>query len=220
MSQIDNYRSFLLNLWPQGRAWNREFESLLYLITEGLSVEFTRLETRALELLRELDPRTTFELLSEWESMLGIPDECQSVSGTNEERLRAILLKLTQRGGNALSKQAMIDLAASVGYTVEIEEPGANLFRCGVSRCGDRLYGSLWKFWFQVITESYVTSQFRAGTNRAGDRLRSFQNTELECVIGRAKPAHTNAQFIYLGEVISTEGGEDLLTESGDTLRV
>jgi len=197
MSVIDKYRQLLLHLWPKGRAWNRESDSIFFETNEGMAVELSRIEDRADTLLENLDPRTTFELLEEWERMVGIPDECQDVAGTIQERINAVVLKLTTRGGNTLSKQFMIDLAFSLGYVVTIEEPGVDMFRCGISRCGDRLYGPLWKFWFQVITDTFVLGVFRAGTNRAGDRLRTFENAALECVIERAKPAHTRVQFIY-----------------------
>jgi len=197
MSGIDKYRQLLLSLFPRGRAWNKEKGGLLFETGEGMGVEFTRVEGRAGDLLNELDPRTTFELLENWERVLGIPDECQDIAGTIQERIDAVFLKLTKRGGNTMSKQFFIDLAASVGYTITIQEPGVNLFRAGISRAGDRLYGALWKYWFQVYTSTYVLGVFRAGQNMAGDRLRTFENSALECVIERAKPSHTNVQFFY-----------------------
>lgn len=197
MSTLDKFRSFMLELWPRGRAWNRESDSLFFDTSEGMAVELTRIDDRSKNLEKEADPRTTFELLKDWEKMLGIPDECSGLEGTIAERVAVVVRKLTSRGGNTLSKPFLIALAATLGYTITIEEPGVNMFRCGVSRCGDRLYGALWRFWIQVVTDTFVLGVFRAGTNRAGDRLRTFENTELECVIEKAKPAHISVQFIY-----------------------
>lgn len=197
MSNFEKYRDALLKLWPSGRAWNKENGSLFFETNEGLSVEFSRIEDRSNELLKNLDPRTTFELLSEWEKLLGLPDECLSLGGTIQERIDAVVYKLTHRGGPSLNKQFFIDLAATLGYVITIKEPGVNLFRCGVSRCGDPMYGALWKFWFQVFTDAFVQDVFRTGQNRTGDRLRTFQNTALECVIEKLKPAHTQVQFFY-----------------------
>jgi len=194
---ISRFRAFMINHWPQGRAWNRESGSLFFETNEGIGVELSRVESRAKDLLEETDPRKTFELLEDWEAMLGIPDECSSLEGTIAERIAVVLRKLTARGGNTFSKEFLIALAATLGYTITIEEPGVDLFRCGISRCGDRLYGVLWLFWIQVITDTFVLDVFRAGTNRAGDRLRTFENTELECVIDNAVPAHISVQYIY-----------------------
>lgn len=192
---VEKYRDLLLALFPRGRAWVKEKDTLLFDTCEGMAVEFSRAEQRASDLFEELDPTKTFELLPEWERLLGLPDECAPNGGTLSERLNAIYLKLTARGGNTMSRQFFNDLALSFGYDVTISETFP--FRVGRNRCNEAMWGVLWKFWFQVITDAYVTEVFRTGLNRAGDRLRSFHNTALECVIRRAIPAHTNVQFIY-----------------------
>lgn len=198
MSIVDKYRSLLLFLWPKGRAWNGEMGTFFFKFNEGAAVELARVEERGYKLLEELDPRTTSEMLTDWERMVGIPDECSGIAATIQERINAVYRKYISRGGNTASNQFKIDLAATLGYTITIVTPGTSVFRMGKSRMGDRLYGINWRFVYQVITPNSVLEVFRMGRNRMGDRLRNFQNAELECIIRRANLSHEVVQFIYL----------------------
>lgn len=194
MSIVDKYRYLVLQLFPHGRAWNKEVNGLLYNLAEGLGVEPGRVDTLMTSIIEnEIDPRTASQLLDEWEQLVGIPDECQDKASAIEDRRRDVLRKLTNRGG--ASHQFFVDLAAGIGYTVTVNScfPA----RAGVFRAGDRLFGDLWRFWFQVQAADFDLRVFRAGEGRAGDRLRTFRNDELECVIRRAAPAHTKVQFLY-----------------------
>ena len=75
------------------RAKNKT-DKILHKFFNGLSVE----AQRANELLRAYNeqyyPDTTVSFLVEWEQALGIPDDCLSGEGTNDERRRDILVKL------------------------------------------------------------------------------------------------------------------------------
>lgn len=197
MSSIDAYRNLLLRLLPPGRAFNREAGSKLYQLMEALGVELSRVDSRAKELLAESDPRTTTELIEDWERLVGIPDDCQTeVSASLAERRADVVRKLTNGGG--ATPAFFVALAAYLGYDVEVQDTYP--FRCGKGRCGDPIYGIEWAFWFQVITANFDTQIFRAGAGRCGDRLRVIRNDLLECVISKAKPAHTEVQFLYTEE--------------------
>lgn len=90
----------------------------------------------AASLLLELDPRTTVQLLPDWERVYGLPDAGLIDANTVAERQARLTAKWLQTGG--LSRpyfQAMLEQA---GYTVLIDEPRG--FFTGVNRCGDRLY--------------------------------------------------------------------------------
>jgi len=193
MSLIDKYRYLVLQLFPHGKAWNRDSTGMLYQIAEGLGVEASRIDEALIQLVEDADPRTTTQLLDEWESLVKIPDECQEKAAAIEDRRRDVLRKLTNRGGASL--QFFVDLAEGIGYTVTVNN--CFPFRAGVNRAGDRLFGDLWRFWFQVQAADFDLRVFRAGEGRAGDRLRTFRNDELECVIRRSAPAHTKVQFLY-----------------------
>lgn len=71
-------------------------------------------------LLIEYDilPDATVNFLSEWESVLGIPDACFSVSEDNDERRRNILIKLAVLGAQTTDDFEAI--ATAFGMTVSV----------------------------------------------------------------------------------------------------
>lgn len=67
----------MLNLLPRGQAWPREIDSTLVLTVNGLANYWGYVDGRAADLLEtESDPRTTVELLPDWERNWGLPDPC------------------------------------------------------------------------------------------------------------------------------------------------
>lgn len=107
---------------PQGQVWARKFDtaSNLHKLLLGWSVEFYRLNLLLTNTLNnELDVDSTDALISEWEKMVGIPDECFTNTGTLEERRRNAKLKFTDYGG-IQNKEDFIGLAAAFGFTALI----------------------------------------------------------------------------------------------------
>jgi uncharacterized protein YmfQ (DUF2313 family) len=69
-------------------------------------------------LKRELNPETTFDLISDWEKEVGIPDECFSNAGLSvEQRRNQVITKLTAQVQTA---QDFVDLAAKLGVEVTV----------------------------------------------------------------------------------------------------
>jgi len=155
--------------------------------------ELSRADGRAADLLRELDPRTTVELLTDWETALGLPDACVPAGQTIQQRRSAVVAKYTSLGGQ--SRQFYIDLAAALGYTITITE--FRPFRAGISVAGDPLTNGDWIFAWQVNAPETTIFEFRAGQSTAGEPLRNWGNDELECAISAVKPAHTEVLFAY-----------------------
>lgn len=85
---------------------------------KGLSWEFMKTQALLSELPDEYLPDTTTKLISEWESMLGIPDECFKANGDVNERRRDILIKLAslgaQTGADFEEIAGLFGLSASV----------------------------------------------------------------------------------------------------------
>lgn len=192
------YRAQLAALLPQGAAWPREPDALLQKLLGGLAEELARVDGRAAAVIEESDPRTALELLTDWERVAGLPDGCVPVTGSVRERQLAVAAKIAGLGGQ--SRAFFIQLAASLGYSVEIEEFGPS--RVGV-RSGFRCFGSEWAHvWRMNIVpddddQLIVSSWFRVGVSRSGERIRSFGAGQLECLVNRAKPAHSIVIFAY-----------------------
>lgn len=194
MSRVDDYIDQLAAMLPPGIAIRREADTDIYKLLSAMAEEMARIDNRGDDLLLESDPRTTTELLAEWEAQVGLPDPCLAgAEQTVQQRRNAVVARYTARGGQ--SKQFFIDFAASLGYTVTITE--FRPFRAGISAAGDPLSNGDWIFAWRVNAPETTITHFRAGQSAAGEPLRSWGNDQLECAIDRLKPAHTILQFSY-----------------------
>ena len=199
LRSAEDYGQQLRQLLPQGAAWDFAEDSSFAQLLAALGEEFARIDGRALALIEEADPRTTLELLPDWERIAGLPDACTGAPDNVGERQIALHQKLTRTG--AQNRGAYIELAARVGYLIEIEEHRPA--RMGM-RLGERLNGPLWTFVWTVhvrpfdgwLEEVTFLAQARLG-DRLGVRLRGFGALDVECLIRRAAPAHTNVLFAY-----------------------
>jgi len=102
---------------PIFEAKNIEKTTLKKLLL-GLASEFVRDESSIKELSRQHDIRNTTDLISEWESMVGIPDDCFTGKEPLEERRRNVIIKL---GIALLTEQDYIDLGLLLGVQVVIK---------------------------------------------------------------------------------------------------
>lgn len=193
-SRLDAYRRQLVALLPPGSLWQVPEGSRLRHLVEALAVGFAAVHDRALTLLDEADPRTTVDLLPDWERVVGLPGPCDDLGETLQQRRAAVVQKLTATGG--ATKAYFIELAAQLGYEITITE--FNPFRAGESRAGDAVAGDSVQFAWQVnaLVDVEITS-FRAGQSAVGEPLRSWGNAQLECVFELLKPAHTTVIFAF-----------------------
>lgn len=189
----ENYHKQQLDLLPVGFAWNREEDGVLSRLLYGFARVWARLHNRALELIEEADPSTTFEKLSEWEECAGLPDECTAGSATTLQERRAVLVeKLTSKGNQSVAR--FHQLAASLGYVVTIREHRP--FICGISRCGasgDVLNGGHdVRFVWTVTPAGPRLTRFRCGQSAPPERLCKFTRAaDLECLLRKYSHAHT-----------------------------
>jgi len=187
----DDYLQQLQALLPQGPAWSREADTVLTNLLTAFAEEFSRIDMRIDNLVNESDPRTTNELLADWERVAGLPDLCTGIPATIALRRELLVSKLTNVGGQ--SKQFYIDLAAKLGYTITITE--FKRWRVN-SRVNEQLTDSDWAFVWRVNAQQDTVRKFTVA-GRVNEPLASWGNTALECVITRLKPAHTHVQFAY-----------------------
>ena len=187
--KVAKYTRLITKLFPRGFAWNGK--NLLKL-KKGMAPEYVRADERADDLINELDPRTTDEMLPDWEELTAINDSCSPVAEGKAERRRRVVEKLTSRGGS--SPSYFVRIAAALGIPVTIQE--FQPFRVDRNRVEQHLNGEEWKNWFWVIAPSYLRKLFRVDKNRVGDRLVQT-DSDLECAIREAKPANTEVFFKY-----------------------
>jgi uncharacterized protein YmfQ (DUF2313 family) len=135
-----DYTDAFLSMLPQGQAWPKHAPgSVLVQGITGLCDYWGYVDGRAADLLEiESDPRTTFELLPDWERNWGLPDPCYTAPLTIGERQQALVMRMTMEG--AQSRAFFIDVAEQIGYTITISE--YRVFVVGIDGCGDcRVYG-------------------------------------------------------------------------------
>ena len=179
-----DYLSQLLALQPPGAALPHEPESVWVRLLAALADGFERVDARSDDLVRESDPRSCIELITDWERVCGLPGECAADDSVTslQGRRAAVVNVLTRVGGQtpAFFKR----LAAIAGVEIEIME--YRPFVAGLSRCGDPLF-----CWTVTVRGQRVTS-FRCGSSSCGERLSAFDPArEVECLLRAAKPAHT-----------------------------
>ena len=148
-------------------------------------------QTRAEELLKEMFPDQSYELLPGWERVCGLTPGSDD---TLQLRREMVIKKLRELGG--LSRPYFIQLAASLGYTITIEE--LRPFMAGIGRAGDALYieAVIWIWRVKIAGQSLY--YFKAGQSTAGERLLWWPvQTALENILNELKPAHTFIIFDY-----------------------
>ncbi len=192
------YGALARRLLPRGTAW---LGDILGSFLDGVAVEFSRIEARALQVIDEANPLTALELLPDWEALAGLPDTCAPIGDSIRDRQIAIARKLTEKG--SLSRADLIELASRIGVLIEIDE---YLPATVDSNCTDYLFTDDWtgSFEVRVLPESAILSQtdvlldsWATVDSGCDEFLRSFGIESLECLILRAMPADCFVFFIY-----------------------
>jgi uncharacterized protein YmfQ (DUF2313 family) len=234
----DDYADAMQALLPLGQAWPRDDDSALMKVVRGLCRIWGDFEIRASKLLEmESDPRSTIELLPDWERNWGLPDPCYSSPQSIAERQFALVQRMTIEG--AQSREFFIEIAASIGYTITITE--YRPFFIAMDGCGDcRVRGDLppdpmrnqwgqkimdargdapvadgalseWpnyglgplenRYYWSVHVATASLTWFRVTSGQCGvdPHLRLGIADDLECLLNRWKPGHTEIIFDYSG---------------------
>ncbi len=192
-SLVPQYAAALQRLLPEGRAWPRHQAAVLTQLLISLAEEFAKVHGHAQDLVRESHPDEAFELIAEWEAAVGLPDPCIGEPGSLQGRRNLVVARLVHQGGQ--TPQFYVDLAAILGFEIEVEEYRA--FRSGFARSGDRITNGDWAHTWAVHAPEETGTFFRSGQSVSGERLATWGNHLLECVIERAKPSHSHVLFLY-----------------------
>lgn len=110
----------LADFLPNGKVFGGKLQdgTTLNRLLLGLGVEIFRAENKMNELGVEHDIAETTLLIEEWESALGIPDDCFDQDGTLEERRNQVITKLTALGIS--TREGFEALAAQFGFVVRV----------------------------------------------------------------------------------------------------
>jgi uncharacterized protein YmfQ (DUF2313 family) len=187
------YEAAIKGLFPKGKAFKFLSDKSLNSTVKAIALPFYRVDNRAKELIEEMNPLFTLELLPEWERVLGLPNSCSATEDvTIQERRFQVLSKLSIQGGQ--SKQFYINLIKSLGFNIEIKEHSP--FVAGSSAGDDLANTTDWQFTWDVVVLEAAVYYFVAGSS-AGESLRVFRNEIVQCFINQMKPAHTFVRFIF-----------------------
>ncbi|MEP3245094.1 MAG: putative phage tail protein [Sneathiella sp.] len=195
----EDYNNQLKALLPEGPAWEFDADSLADHLLTAFAEIFAQVHNRGNDLVEEMNPLSSFEMLPDWERVCGLPDDCyvSDQKLTLQERRSSVINKLNSRGGQSIGY--FKNIALVFGYEIEITEYRPFVF--GLSHVGDPLNGeaSVRFYWAVSVTGPRVT-WFRFGESQFGDPLAKISRAEdLECVLNRLKPAHTKLIFSYDG---------------------
>lgn len=98
-------------------AKNKE-DSTLRKILIGLASEWLNFRDKINEVSNQYNPKTTTQLIQEWEEFVGIPDSCIPIASTIEQRRLNVLLKLA--GINATTENQFKKVAEILGYNIQV----------------------------------------------------------------------------------------------------
>lgn len=189
----DDFAQALRNLMPRGRAWNNDSTSVQAQAIATYAPSFRRSSDAALGLLTDAFPASTVNLLTEWESTLGLPDPCAGKAPTLQARRAQVKARFASTGGQSV--QDFETFAAGLGYTVTVKEFAP--FRVGAGTCGQQLGGEDWAYTWAIEAAQNTVTSFRVGSAAAGESLATWGNAVLECELASISPAHTILQFHY-----------------------
>lgn len=188
-----DYLAAFQSLLPRGRAWPRAPDATMTAVASGLTQVYARSNARANDLIAEIFPTTTYQMLPEWESTLGLPDPCAGSSPTLQQRRAQVLARLCGIGGQSVAY--LTAFARSLGYVITITQYAAA--RVGHTRVGQPLIGPGWETTWTVNAPNNTYTASRVGTSTVGEPLVSWGNDVLQCEMRKIAPAHTTLLFNY-----------------------
>lgn len=110
----------LAHYFPSGRAFGATSVegTIAHDLLVGFAQELLRADVLLKEFRDEILPDETVFFLDEWESAVGIPDDCFLATGTEVIRRRDVLIKLVSLG--AQTKADFVTIANLIGLDVTI----------------------------------------------------------------------------------------------------
>lgn len=171
---VEKYAAQIAALLPRGPAWIAAFEGTTTFrrLCLGLAEEFARIDARAKDCLRETFPRTTFELLPEWEQLTAQTPQSGDTTSDRQSRVASHIAVAPRQ-----DVPYYLSLFNAYGLTPTVVS--FRPFLAGTSTAGESCADQSWKF----------VCEFRLSV--AGPL------PKLEQTILKMKPAHVAFRFRY-----------------------
>lgn len=189
-SASDFLQAFL-KLLPRGRVWSRDPSSVQNQALLGLNSIYATGTSRANQLLVDAFPGSTYELLPEWESTLGLPDPCAGEQPSIQARRAQVVARLTATGGQSIAY--FTAMAANLGYSITINQFMPSRFG---KRFGTPFGGEAWAHAWQVNAPVNTVQKAVFGGS-FGPPFAYWSNNVLQCELLAAAPAQSVLNFSY-----------------------
>lgn len=187
----DDYVQLLAALLPPGPAWSPDDTAI-----KGAAPSLLRAHQRADDLMLEIDPRSTTELINRWERCCGLPDECiPTGTQTLRQRQQRLDAKVNLVGG--INEDFYLNQLAALGKTgATITRYNNGPFKC-TSACTDAVYSTEWRYYWQVNMPAASDATWMTCIDDCTTPIRYWGDTVAECVINKLCPSHTYVLFKY-----------------------
>lgn len=156
----------------------------------------TMIKTLSGALMRELDPRTTTELINRWERLCGLPDECiPAGTQTLRQRQQRLDAKVNLAGG--INEDFYLAQLAALGRPdATITRYDKSTFTCS-SACTDAVNAPEWRYYWQINMPAATNTTWMTCGDPCDSALRIWGDTVVECVLNKLCPSHTYVIFKY-----------------------
>lgn len=193
----------LLRHLPQGVGWLawRWPGKTAFKFVSALASLFDDAMDKLCAVSRELDPRTTIEMISEWETALSLPDPCLPTATTIEERRRNIWFRLNKKRWSKASDwhqlAAMFGLEIIITPGWWVQKPA--LYQMCYPKRYD-LFPKLGRFRVYIDVKGQDFGGYDYGVDGRGPGYHEFVGVPyglkapnldaFMCLIDRVRPAH------------------------------
>ena len=193
------YLGQLHALMPRGRAWPHHRGAVLSQLLDAIAAQFAGVDEHGAALLDDQLASRTIDLLPEWETDVGLPDDCSSLASSIALRRAAVVSKLIAQPD--LSPSSYISIGRTFGIDILVEH--LDQTRAGLIPNLDTS-GGKWRFvWWITIPTSADIVRFNMLSDFNTPFRSVARNTELECRLQKASPAHTMLYISYVSATVS-----------------
>lgn len=175
---MDKYTSQLLKLQPPGRALPSHQSSNWVRLLAGIAQEFSRIDVRLDDFTEAFLLQSGEELLSDWERVLGLPEQCLKSENITDIAIRRARVKAKLADNGPQDKAYFIKLAADLGITATVIE--FKPFFMGSGQMGDALGGYENVLAWQMDFQTPISAAHFA---------------MVKCLVRHNKPAETHVIF-------------------------